>query len=116
VRRELSILENGALLVDTPGLRELGLIAAGESIAENFNDIERLFDACRFRDCTHTSEAGCAVLLAVDRGEVSRERHESYIKLKKESDFHQLSYLDRRKKDRRFGRMIKSAKKGSRKG
>jgi ribosome biogenesis GTPase len=116
VRRELSVLENGALLVDTPGLRELGLIAAGEGIAESFSEIEKLFDACRFRDCTHTSEAGCAVLRAVERGEVSRERYESYIKLKKESDFHQLSYLERRKKDRRFGRMIKSVKKGMRKG
>jgi ribosome biogenesis GTPase len=109
--RQLTVLENGALLVDTPGLRELGMIAVGESIEESFSDIHRLTEGCRFNDCTHTTEDGCAILLAVKTGEVSLQRYQSYIKLKKESDFHQLSYIQRRKKDRRFGRMIKAAKK-----
>ncbi len=110
-RRQLTVLENGALLVDTPGLRELGMIAVGESIEESFSEIHRLTERCRFNDCTHTTEDGCAILLAVETGEVSLQRYQSYIKLKKESDFHQLSYIQRRKKDRRFGRMVKAAKK-----
>ncbi len=114
-QRQLTVLENGALLVDTPGLRELGMIAVGESIEESFSEIDRLSGTCRFNDCTHTTEVGCAILLAVESGEVSRERYESYIKLKRESEFHQLSYIERRKKDRRFGRMIKTAKKQMRK-
>lgn len=114
-QRHLTILPNGALLVDTPGLRELGMIAVGESIEESFSEIDRLSEACRFNDCTHTSESGCAVLLAVETGELSQERYQSYIKLKRESEFHQLSYLERRKKDRQFGRMIKTLKKQIRK-
>jgi ribosome biogenesis GTPase / thiamine phosphate phosphatase len=110
-RRQLTVLDNGALLVDTPGLRELGMIAVGESIEESFSEIHRLAKGCRFNDCTHTTEDGCAILLAVKTGEVSLPRYRSYIKLKKESAFHQLSYIQRRKKDRQFGRMIKSAKK-----
>ena len=114
-RRQLTVLENGALLIDTPGLRELGMIAVGESIEESFSDIHRLAEGCRFNDCTHTTEDGCAVLLAVDTGEVILQRYQSYMKLKKESDFHQLSYIQRRMKDRRFGRMIKVVKKQMRK-
>ena len=114
-RRQLIVLDNGALLVDTPGLRELGMIAVGESIDESFADIHGLAEGCRFNDCTHTTEAGCAVLQAVENGNVSVQRYQSYIKLKKESDFHQLSYFERRKKDRRFGRMIKTVKKQMRK-
>jgi len=114
-RRQLTILDNGALLVDTPGLRELGVIAVSESIQESFSEIRELSEACRFNDCTHTTEDGCAVLQAVERGEVSLQRYQSYIKLRKESEFHALSYLERRKKDRRFGRMIKAVKKQIRK-
>jgi ribosome biogenesis GTPase len=114
-RRQLIVLENGALLVDTPGLRELGMIAVGESIDESFADIHGLSEGCRFNDCTHTTEVGCAVLQAVANGDVSVQRYQSYIKLQKESDFHQLSYFEKRKKDRRFGRMIKTATKQMRK-
>jgi ribosome biogenesis GTPase / thiamine phosphate phosphatase len=110
-RRQLTVLENGALLIDTPGLRELGMIDVGESIEESFSEFHRLAEYCRFNDCTHTTEDRCAILQAVKTGEVSLLRYQSYIKLKKESDFHQLSYIQRRKKDRRFGRMIKAAKK-----
>ena len=115
VRRQLTPLANGALLIDTPGLREIGMIGVGESIEENFAEIHRLTEGCRFNDCTHISEDGCAILLAVESGGVSQERYQSYLKLKKESDFHQLSYVQRRKKDRQFGRMIKSVKKQMRK-
>jgi ribosome biogenesis GTPase len=113
--RQLTVLDNGAMLIDTPGMRELGLIAVGRSIDDSFSDIHELSRKCRFNDCTHTMEAGCAILLAIESGELSEERYQSYMKLMKESKFHQMSYVERRKKDRQFGRMIKSAMKQIRK-
>jgi len=114
-RRQLTVLDNGALLIDTPGMRELGMIAVGASIDASFSDIHELSKDCRFNDCTHTMEVGCAILMAVQSRELSEERYLSYMKLMKESEFHQMSYVERRKKDRQFGRMIKTAMKQIRK-
>jgi ribosome biogenesis GTPase len=110
-RRQLMVLGNGALLIDTPGMRELGMIAAGAGIDDSFSDIHKLSESCPFNDCTHTSEVGCAVLMAVQTGELSEKRYQNYLKLIKESAFHQMSYVERRKQDKKFGRMIKTAKK-----
>ncbi|MHB8909668.1 MAG: hypothetical protein ACYDAA_12405 [Syntrophales bacterium] len=71
--------------------------------------------ACRYADCSHTQESDCAVLAAIADGEVSEERYASYLKLRKESEHHEMSYLDKRKKDRAFGRFIKAAKKNMKK-
>jgi ribosome biogenesis GTPase len=114
-RRQLTVLDNGALLIDTPGMRELGMIAVGASIDDSFSDIHELSKHCRFNDCTHTMEVGCAILMAVQSRELSEERYQSYMKLMKESAFHQMSYVERRKKDRQFGRMIKTSMKQIRK-
>ena len=110
-RRQLLVLEGGALLIDTPGMRELGLLGADDGMNEAFSEIHDLSLDCRFSNCTHTQEPGCAVLMALERGELSEERYGSYVKLKKESDHHAMSYVDRRKKDKAFGRFVKSAKK-----
>jgi ribosome biogenesis GTPase len=110
-RRQLTLLANGALLIDTPGMRELGMIDVGASIDESFSDIHELTVTCRFKDCTHTVEAGCAILKAVETGKLNEERYRSYIKLMKESQFHQMSYSEKRKKDKQFGRMINVAMK-----
>jgi ribosome biogenesis GTPase / thiamine phosphate phosphatase len=109
--RQLTVLENGALLIDTPGMRELGMIAVGASIDDSFSDIHELSESCRFTDCTHTAEVGCAILMAVQSGDLNEERYQSYIKLMKESEFNQMSYIERRKKDKQFGRMINVAMK-----
>ena len=106
-RRQLSILDSGALLVDTPGMRELGLIAVGDSIDGSFADIRDLAGRCRFGDCSHTVEAGCEVLGAVQRGDLAQERYQNYMKMMKESAFHEMSYVERRQKDKKFGRMVK---------
>lgn len=110
-RRQLVVLGQGAMLIDTPGMRELGLLGADDGVDMNFAEFVRLSAHCRYANCTHEHESGCAVRAAVERGEVSEDRYSSYLKLKKESEFHELSYLDKRKKDRAFGRFIKSAKK-----
>ncbi|MBA4311365.1 MAG: ribosome small subunit-dependent GTPase A [Chlorobiaceae bacterium] len=110
-RRQLIVLDNGALLIDTPGMRELGMIAVGTSIDDSFSDIHELSQNCRFNDCAHTVEVSCAILTAVQAGDLSEERYQSYVKLMKESKFHQMSYVERRKKDKQFGKMIKTAMK-----
>ncbi|MCC6144439.1 MAG: ribosome small subunit-dependent GTPase A [Candidatus Hydrogenedentes bacterium] len=89
--RELFALDNGALLVDTPGLRELQLWADEEGLLQAFPDIDALAEHCRFRDCRHHDEPGCAVLEAVAMGELPEARLESFHKLEKE-----LAYLERR--------------------
>ena len=110
-RRQLIVLDNGAMFVDTPGLRELGIIGVGSGIGESFSDIEEFSKKCRFTNCTHTKENGCSVTSAIKRGELSDERYRSYLKLIKESEYHELSYVEKRKKDKDFGKFIKSVTK-----
>lgn len=83
--RRLFLLENGAVLIDTPGMRELGLIDADEGVSGAFSDVEALAAACRFRDCSHTNEPGCAVRAVLADGTLSRERWALYQKLRAES-------------------------------
>jgi len=110
-RRQLLVLDGGAMLIDTPGMRELGLLGAGSGVDATFADIGELAAQCRFPDCTHMQEPGCAVLAALESGELGEDRYQSYLKLRKESEFHDLSYVEKRRKDRAFGRFIKSVKK-----
>ncbi|MFW5330610.1 ribosome small subunit-dependent GTPase A [Hydrogenophaga sp. ZJX-1] len=110
-RRHLIVLAHGALLIDMPGMRELGLLGAGEGIEDSFADIAALARQCRFPDCTHGSEPGCAVRAAIDRNEVSEAHLRNYLKLRKESEFHELSLTERRNKDRAFGRFLHNYKK-----
>lgn len=86
-RRELFRLANGALLLDTPGLRELQLWELDEGLDRAFPEIEELAGSCRFRDCAHDTEPGCAVLAAVDAGALAAQRLESYRKLAREAAF-----------------------------
>jgi ribosome biogenesis GTPase len=115
-RRQMVILDRGALLIDTPGLRELGHIGAEAGIETSFADIQDLAPLCRFGDCSHTTESGCAVLAAVESGAVPRERYQNYLKIRRESEYHQMSYVEKRAKDRAFGRYVKSALKRVKKG
>lgn len=110
-RRQLIVLDQGAMLIDTPGMRELGLVAAGDGVTIGFEDLFNLSANCRYANCSHERESGCAVRAAVESGELSEDRYSSYMKLKKESEYHEMSYLDKRKKDKAFGRFIKSVKK-----
>jgi ribosome biogenesis GTPase len=114
-RRQLLVLDNGAMLVDTPGMRELGLLGTSDGLDDTFAQIREYSVRCRFADCTHTEEPGCAVILALKAGALSEDRYQSYLKLKKETDYHDLSYFEKRGKDKSFGRFVKSAKKSMRK-
>jgi ribosome biogenesis GTPase len=107
-RRQLVVLDNGALFVDTPGMRELGMMGFGQGIDESYEDIAATAMRCRFPDCTHTTEKGCAVLLSVAEGELTAVRFQSYLKLMKESKYYEMTYLEKRKKDKAFGKMVKN--------
>jgi len=110
-RRQLIVLDEGAMLIDTPGMRELANIGAEEGIDEVFSDLQELAQQCRFSDCTHTREKGCALLAAVEKGEVSEERYRSYLKLLNESSLYEMSYQERRQKEKAFGKRVKEAMK-----
>lgn len=99
------------MLIDTPGMRELGIVGAGDGINVGFEEFAVLSSHCRYTNCSHEHEPGCAVRTAVKRGELTEDRYSSYIKLKKESEFYEMSYLDKRRKDKAFGKFIKSVKK-----
>ncbi len=88
-RRELLVLPQGGIVIDTPGMRELGVESV--DLSRSFADIDELSDRCRFRDCTHTKEPGCAVLQALKNGSLDARRLESYRKLKREARYDGLS-------------------------
>lgn len=111
VRRELILLNNGAMLIDTPGMREFGILGAEEGMGDRFADIHALASQCKFGDCSHSNEPGCAVVRAIEDGSLPQAHYRNFIKLRSESEFHDLSYQEKRKKDKAFGRSIKSVKK-----
>lgn len=109
--RQLIKLECGAMLIDTPGMRELGNFSVKTGIGETFTEIVELSEQCRFSDCNHINEKGCAVLKAVKNGQVPEKRYQNYIKMKKESIYNEMSYLEKRQKDRQFGKFCKTVMK-----
>lgn len=109
--RELIVLENGGIIIDNPGMREVGVSDSGEGLEAVFDSIAELARNCRFVDCTHTSEAGCAVLESLGKGELDEEAYENYIKLERERAYFETSVAERRKRDKAFGKILKNYKK-----
>ncbi len=114
--RELFRLADGTLLIDTPGLRELQVWGSDDALPEVFAEIGALAESCRFSDCSHETEPGCAVREALERGDLDPARYQSYLKLQKEYDYLELRQDEhrRRARDREFGRLVKSVKKDRR--
>lgn len=106
-RRQLIHLDNGAMLIDTPGMRELGALEMSEGINHAFEDIAALAEQCRFSDCSHQHETGCAVLEALEKGELSEQYYQNYIKMQKEAAHHERTYLEKRQRDKEFGKLYK---------
>lgn len=107
--RSLHMLPSGAVLIDTPGIRELQLADVGQGLASAFDDIEQLAAGCRFNDCTHDHESGCAVQAAVLSGELELRRLENYRKIRAEQQHNALSVAEKRNKARKFGKMCRNA-------
>ncbi len=115
VRRELVRLESGSLFIDTPGMRELENFAVDTGLEETFDELVAFASGCRFKDCTHVHEDGCAVKEAVEQGFIDQGRYNNYLKIRKESAFYNMTYLEKRKRDKSFGKMVKDYKKSIRK-
>lgn len=109
--RELIILENGGILVDNPGMREVGIADSTSGLEITFDLIIRYSKNCKFKDCTHMNETGCSVIEAVEKGEINRASYENYMKMEREKAFFESSVAERRKKDKDFGKMLKNYKK-----
>jgi ribosome biogenesis GTPase len=106
--RQMYFLPGGAMLIDNPGIREVGMVDLEAGITDVFGTIAEKSHECKFADCTHTNEPGCAILRALESGEVSEDQFENYSKIKKEADFYEMSEQERRSKDRQFCKFKKN--------
>jgi ribosome biogenesis GTPase len=108
--RELLVLENGGILIDNPGMREVGITDSSGGLEKTFETIVQLSKNCKFKDCTHTTEIDCAVLEALNKGEIDGSSYENYLKMEKEKEYFESTVVEKRKKDKDFGKMIKHYK------
>ncbi len=109
--RELILLENGGILIDNPGLREVGIADTTSGLETTFDKIIALSQTCKFKDCTHTTEIGCSVLEAIEKKEIEKSTYENYRRLERERAHFELTIEERRKGDKKFGKMMKNYKK-----
>lgn len=110
--RELFVLPGGAFLIDNPGMREVGIGDSSTGLERTFDEILSLAKGCKFGDCTHTSETGCAVLQAVEDGRLNPQSYNNYLKMMREKEHFESTIVERRQKDKAFGKMLKVYKKG----
>jgi ribosome biogenesis GTPase len=113
--RELVVLDNGGILIDNPGMREVGIADAGSGLEITFDLIFQLSRDCKFKDCTHTSEVGCAVLEAIEKGKIDPASYENYQKMEREKAHFEATIAEKRKRDKEFGKIMKNYKKDIRK-
>lgn len=112
--RAIKILPQGGLLMDTPGMRELQLSDCEKGVSETFSEISELTELCRFSNCSHESEPGCAVLAALNNGDISLRRWASYQKLLREQAFNTATLAEKHAKDKALGKMINTTQVASR--
>jgi ribosome biogenesis GTPase len=105
--REMYFLENGGILIDNPGTREVGIADVSNGIENVFDDIAFLSKKCKYADCTHKHEPGCAVLKAIKDGKLDEAKYQNYTKLKKENEYYEMTDIEKRRKDRKFGQFVK---------
>jgi ribosome biogenesis GTPase len=105
------VLDNGSILIDTPGMREVGMTDGSSGLEMTFGEISRLSRECRFSDCTHSDEPGCKVLEAIEEGIISWEELENFKKLERQAEHFTSTVAEKRKRDKSFGRMVKDVMK-----
>lgn len=105
--RELIILANGGILVDNPGMREVGIADTAGGLETTFDRIVSFAEYCRYKDCTHTYETNCAVLKAVEEGEIDQRAYENYLKMEREKAHFETTIAEKRRKERIFGKILK---------
>lgn len=109
--RELFVLSSGGILIDNPGMREVGITDNPIGLELTFESIIEYSQNCRFKDCTHVHEQGCAILEAVENGEIDKDSYSNYRKMEKEKLHFESDAMERKKKDKDFGKMVKNVKK-----
>jgi len=109
--RELVVIESGGIMIDNPGMREVGIADSTMGLETTFDKIINLSIGCKFKDCTHTNEVGCSVLESVAKGEIDKSAYENYLRLESEKAHFESTMVERRKKDKEFGKMMKNYKK-----
>lgn len=109
--REMYFLSNGGVVIDNPGMREVGLVNSEIGVKATFGEIEDFASQCKFSDCTHIHESGCAVRRAVESGLLDEGRYNNYIQLKKESEHYEMTDLEQREKEKKFGKYVKKSLK-----
>lgn len=109
--RQLFVLENGGLIIDNPGMREVGIGDVEKGLEITFTQIIELSANCKFKDCQHLNEVGCAVIEAVEQGIIEQSSYDNYLKLEREKQHYELNLIEKRKKDKQFGKMLKQYKK-----
>ncbi len=110
-RRQMYFLDNGGIVIDNPGIREVGIVDAGEGVDIFFEEITALGQKCKYIDCTHTHEPGCVVISAVKSGQIDGEKYTNYVNLKKEAEYNDMSASQKRQKSKNFGKFVNKAKK-----
>lgn len=110
-RRQMYFLASGGIVIDNPGVREVGMVDVGEGVDVFFEEITSLGKKCKYVDCSHTHEPGCVVLSAVDSGEIDKEKYNNYTNLKKEAEYFNLDENQKKQKGKNFGKFINKAKK-----
>lgn len=114
--RELIVLENGGILIDNPGMREVGIVDTADGLETTFDIVFSLAQNCKFKDCTHTNETGCSVIEAVEKGRLDKSLFENYQKMQRERLFFETSVAEKKKKEKIFGKILKDYKKRDVKG
>ena len=109
--REMYFLGNGAIVIDNPGMREVGMTNSSAGINSSFDEIDFLAKKCKYSDCKHINEPGCEVLSALKAGNLDQDKYSNYISLKSESEHYEMTELEKREKDKQFGKFVKNAKK-----
>lgn len=109
--REMYFLEEGGIVIDNPGIREVGMADVGAGVGSLFDEITKLAEKCKYADCTHIHEPGCEVLMVLADGRLDKDRYLNYVSLKKETEYFGMSQSEKREKNRSFGKFIKQAKK-----
>jgi ribosome biogenesis GTPase len=108
--RALFMVPSGGILIDTPGMRELGVVDGQDGVNKTFGDIRALAENCRFKDCRHHDEPGCAVRTALESGTLDPQKLENYEKILRETAYYEASAAEKRKKARTQGKMYKQIK------
>ena len=109
--RQMYFLTNGGIVIDNPGIREVGITDSNKVSDAFFDEINEFAKDCKYSDCTHIHEPGCAVIEAVKSGKLDEKKYNNYLNLKREIDYNEMNQVEKREDEKKFGKFIKKAKK-----